>query len=315
MDSAPIIDLVALRMLRAIRDGGSISSAALEFGFTQQAVSARMQKLELQLGLPLLIRSPRGAALAPAGVLLAEWSTEVLDAADRLRVALEALQSPAEQPLLVAASLTIAEYLLPRWLLALRRSSPAITVDLTPMNSETVIEAVRSGTVQLGFIESVEVPNDLEVSPIASDELVVVVAPGHRWVRPGRRISLSELASTPLVMRERGSGTRRSLELLITQRDAALALVSPLAELQTGAAVRAAAAAGVGPAVLSALAVRDDIALGRLVPVQIDAERLVRPLSAIWRRGVPLVSAGGALLREAIKNNSVPTFHPHVKNI
>lgn len=303
MDSAPITDLIALRMLRAIRDGGSISSAALQFGFTQQAVSARMQKLEAQLGLPLLLRSPRGATLAPAGVLLAEWSTDVLDAADRLRVALEALQSPAKQQLQVGASLTIAEYLLPRWLVGLRHSSPAMTVDVMPMNSDSVIEAVRAGTVQLGFIESIEVPDDLEVLRIASDELIVVVASDHRWARSGRRISLSELASTPLVARERGSGTRRSLELLITQRSADMSLVSPLAELQTSAAVRAAAAAGVGPAVLSALAVRDDIALGRLVPVPIDDERLVRPLSAVWRRDLPLSPAGEAFLREAVKGS------------
>lgn len=299
MDSVQIADLVALRMLRAIRDGGSISSAALQFGFTQQAVSARMQKLESQLGVPLLLRSPRGASLAPAGVLLAEWSTEVLDAADRLRVALDALQSSAGQRLRVSASLTIAEYLVPRWLVGLRASSPDITVDLTPMNSESVVESVRSGASDLGFIESIEVPGDLEVRPIATDELVVVVAPDHPWSRAGRRISIHELASTPLVIRERGSGTRRSLELLITERDPTAALVPPAAELQTAAAVRAAAASGIGPAVLSALAVRDDIALGRLAPVKLRGEHLIRPLTAIWRRDSSVLAASQTLLREA----------------
>lgn len=307
MDSVPIADLVALRMLRAIRDGGSISSAALQFGFTQQAVSARMQKLESQLGLPLLLRSPRGAALAPAGLLLAEWSTEVLDAAERLRVALDSLQSSAEQRLRVRASLTIAEYLLPGWLVALRHSSPDITVDLIPINSESVIESVRSGTSDLGFIESIEVPVDLEARRIATDELVVVVAPDHPWARAGRSISIAELTSTPLVTRERGSGTRRSLELLIAERDPDAALVAPAGELQTAAAVRAAAASGIGPAVLSALAVRDDITLGRLVLVKLRGERLVRPLTAVWRRGVPLAPASAAMLHEVARGQDERT--------
>jgi DNA-binding transcriptional LysR family regulator len=298
MDSAPITDLVALRMLRAIRDGGSMSAASRQFGFTQQAVSARMQRLESQLGLPLFLRSPRGATLAPAGVLLAEWSTEVLDAADRLRVALDALQSSAEQQLRVSASLTIAEYLVPRWLVGLRTSSPTITVDLAPMNSESVVESVRTGASDLGFIESIAVPGDLEARQIATDELVVVVAPDHPWARAGRRISIAELASTPLVIRERGSGTRRSLELLIAERDSTVALVSPAAELQSAAAVRAAAASGIGPAVLSALAVRDDIALGRLIPVKLRGERLVRPLTAVWRRDSSVLTSSQALLRE-----------------
>ncbi len=299
MDSAPITDLVALRMLRAIRDGGSISSAALQFGFTQQAVSARMLKLESQLGLPLLLRSPRGATLAPAGLLLAEWSTEVLDAADRLRVALDALQSSAERQLRVSASLTIAEYLVPRWLVGLRTSSPTITVDLAPMNSESVVESVRSGASDVGFIESIDVPDDLEVRQFATDELVVVVAPDHPWSRARRRISIAELASTSLVVRERGSGTRRSFELLIAERDPSAVLVPPAAELQTAAGVRAAAASGIGPAVLSALAVRDDVALGRLVPVKLRGEPLVRPLTAIWRRDSSVFASSQTLLREA----------------
>ncbi len=297
MDSARITDLVGLRMLRAIRDGGSISSAALQFGYTQQAVSARMQRLESQLGLPLLTRGARGTTLSSEGVLLAEWSTEVLDTADRLRVAVDALRSSPDQHLRVSASLTIAEYLMPRWLVSLRRS-PAhadIDVDLVSENSDSVIESVRTGAAALGFIETVDVPSDLEIRRIASDELVVVVAADHPWARARRGISVSELSSTPLVTREHGSGTRRSLELLLDEQHAA-PLVPAAVQLQTAAAVRAAAASGIGPAVLSTLAVRDDIALGRLVPVRIRHVRLVRPLSAVWRPGQALGGAAQALL-------------------
>ncbi|MFC5503094.1 LysR family transcriptional regulator [Lysinimonas soli] len=300
MNEPQITDLVALRMLRAIRDGGSISSAALQFGFTQQAVSARMQKLELHLGLTLLARGPRGTALTQAGLLVAEWSAELLDEADRLRGAVAALRSSGSR-LRVSASLTIAEYLVPGWLVALRRHPVGehVVVDLSPENSEGVIAAVRAGSADLGFVETAELPDDLQTRLIASDELVVVVAPDHRWARGRRQVSVHDLAVTPLVTREPGSGTRRSLEVLLRDHDPALVLSAPAAELQTAAAVRAVAASGIAPAVLSALAVRDDIALGRLVAVRVREVRLIRPLSAIWRSDRAPAEAASALLEVA----------------
>ncbi|HZK58792.1 MAG TPA: LysR family transcriptional regulator [Cryobacterium sp.] len=293
-------DLVALRMLVAVGETGSLTSASVALAVSQQAVSARMRTLEGQLGTALVARSPRGSTLTENGRLVAGWAREVLEAADRLAAAVDTLRAGAAAHLHVAASLTIAEHLLPRWLIAFRegqarpgqarpgraREGQVTTVHLTATNSASVIDLVRSGSHALGFVETPDIPTDLQSLVIASDELVLVVAPGHPWARRRSGISAAELAATPLISREAGSGTRRSLEHTLAQLPRPLAMIEPAAELPTTAAIRATVVAGRVPAVLSALAVGDDVASGRLVAVRLTDVRLVRPLTAIWRAAV-----------------------------
>lgn len=288
-------DLVALRMLVAVGETGSLTSASVALAVSQQAVSARMRTLESQLGTALVARSRRGSTLTENGRLVAGWAREVLEAADRLAAAVDTLRAGAAAHLHVAASLTIAEHLLPRWLIAFRegqarpgrpRDDLVTTVHLTATNSASVIDLVRSGSHALGFVETPDIPTDLQSLVIASDELVLVVAPGHPWARRRSGISAAELAATPLISREAGSGTRRSLEHTLAQLPRPLAMIEPAAELPTTAAIRATVVAGRVPAVLSALAVGDDVASGRLVAVRLTDVRLVRPLTAIWRPAV-----------------------------
>jgi DNA-binding transcriptional LysR family regulator len=121
---------------------------------------------------------------------------------------------------------------------------------------------------------------------VAHDELVVIVPPDHKWARRSRAVSASELAQTPLVTRELGSGTRDSLTAALQQAlGEAMHQSPPALELSSAAAVRAAVLAGAGPAVLSRLAVTDDLAVGRLRAVAIPELNLHRQLQAIWVGG------------------------------
>ncbi len=163
---------------------------------------------------------------------------------------------------------------------------------------------MRAGTCDLGFVETTDEVAGLESTVLAYDELVVVVAPDHAWAGRRRGISAELLAATPLVTRERGSGTRRTLELMLAGRAPALEVAPPAVELSSTAAVRAAAAAGVAPAVLSILAVRDDLTLGRLVAVRVTSFRAVRPLRAVWRAHHPPRAAGRRLLEQALREVS-----------
>jgi DNA-binding transcriptional LysR family regulator len=119
---------------------------------------------------------------------------------------------------------------------------------------------------------------------VSDDELIVVTAPDHAWSRRNASLTAAELAQTPLVTREDGSGTRDALESALASRVPGVELPSPAIELATSAAVRSAIAAGIAPGVLSRMAVRDDLVLGRLVAIPVDDLPLHRPLSAIWVR-------------------------------
>ena len=116
----------------------------------------------------------------------------------------------------IAASLTIAEHLLPEWIARWRISlgDEGPVVQLTAANSSTVVKAIREGTADLGFIETPTVPAGLRSVTVAHDTIEVLVQHGHRWAKTGR-VSVRELAGTGLVLRETGSGTRQALEVAV----------------------------------------------------------------------------------------------------
>jgi DNA-binding transcriptional LysR family regulator len=312
--SETVQDLGALRSLREVGRQGSIAAAAAVLGVSQQALSARMRTLERSMGVILLARTPSGSHLTEQGRLVVGWAEEVLDAADRLQAGLRSIRSGVSHRLAIAASQTVAEHLVPHWLVELRTLElstgelstgdqaagyPPTVVELTVANSTGVIELVRDTKADLGFIETPHLPADLVTARLRDDELLVVAAPGHRWAHLRRPLTLAEVAGTPLVMREAGSGTRDTLTDHLAAQDPPLR-PSIAMELGTSAAVRSAIAAGVGPGVLSRLAVRDDLVLGRLVAVEIAGPPLTRQLTAVWRPDRdPLPPEGQRLLAVA----------------
>ncbi len=284
-------ELAAFEVLLAIARTGSLGAAGRELGLTQQAVSSRLASIESQTGVRLVQRSPRGSQLTAAGAVVAEWADQLLDVAERVDAGLASLRSESHSRITVAASLTIAEQLMPRWLVSLqadagRRGVAAPQVILTAANSDQVIAAVHDGSADLGFIESPGAPTGLRSRVIAHDELVTVVPPEHKWARRSAPVTPAELNDTPLVSRESGSGTREALSAALrTELGASSRQAAPAIELSSAAAMRAAVLAGAGPAVMSRLAVEDDLTLGRLREVQLTELDLRRELRAIWSGG------------------------------
>jgi DNA-binding transcriptional LysR family regulator len=272
-------DLASLDLLVTVAETGSLRRAGERQGISQPAASVRIRGLEHRLGLTLLERSASGSRLTAAGATVVDWARPVLDRAGELIAASEALSASATKRLRVAASMTIAEYLMPGWLVALRANQPQITVALQVANSERVAELVRERHAELGFVEGWRPPSGLRSRTVATDELVVVVGADHPWTRRRRPVSATELARTPLVSREPGSGTREVLEHQLT---GAIPAVPPLAELASTTAIKVAVQAGQGPAVLSRLAVGAELATGLLRAVPLDEIALRRRLRAVW---------------------------------
>ena len=287
--SARMPDLSALEVLLAIARTGSLGAAGREIGLTQQAVSARLTSLESQTGVRLVVRTTRGSQLTQAGVVVAEWADQLIGVAQRVDAGIATLRTESRIRVKVAASLTIAEQLMPRWLVSMKADASrggvsAPDVILTAMNSEHAIAAVQEGTTaDVGFIEAPGVPKELRSRVIAHDELVVIVQPTHKWARRSTPISADELSNTPLVSREPGSGTRESL-LAALRRSLGESVnqAAPVIELSSATAMRAAVLAGAGPAVMSRLSAADDLALHRLRAVPVANLDLKRDLRAIW---------------------------------
>lgn len=283
-DAARVPDLDSLRLLVRIAEAGSVSRASAAHGISQPAASARLRAVERTVGTALVQRSPRGSVMTAAGTLVVGWARDVLAAAEAMGVGITSLREQSASRLQVAASMTIAEHLLPGWLVRLAAARPGTAVSLQAMNSAQVAAAVLAGGAGIGFVEGPRAPAELDALGVGSDHLAVVVAPGHPWTRRRRAISAAELAATRLVTREASSGTRAVLETAL-RASGERELAQPLLELSTTTAVRAAVAEGAGPAALSALAVAGDVAAGRLVAVGVSDVDLRRTLRAVWPRG------------------------------
>nr|CTQ92277.1 Transcriptional regulator, LysR family [Kibdelosporangium sp. MJ126-NF4] len=251
----------------------------------------------------LVDRTRRGSALTPDGRVVTDWARRVLDELDVLVAGAEALRSRRAAELRVAASLTVAEHLAPGWIGELRRARTDLYVGLVVTNSSLVCDLVLGGEVDLGFVESPTVPAELSARRVATDRLAVVVPPNHAWARRRKALTAADLAETPLVVREHGSGTRETLDRAL--RRAKVGELRPVAELGSTTAVRSAVVDGAGPAVLSVLAVDADLSEGRLIEVAVDGLDLRRQLRAVWPGGRRLLGSAAELLAVALRASNV----------
>lgn len=296
------VQIPTLRLLVSIADEGSLGAGARVQGVAQSNASRSIALMERRIGYPLLVRSPQGSALTTQGALTVEWARTVLAAVDQMDAAVAALtESPSSGSELfrVGASMTVAEYLVPGWISQLTAAHPGVHPVLEISNSRDVIAKVRQGTVPLGFVETPEIPGDVRSTLVRQDQLVVVVAPGHPWADRAGALELDEVAATALVEREPGSGTRAAFEAVLARRHPGARRAEPVAELNSNAAIINSVTAGLGPAVLSELAVSPALRDGRLLRVPVAGGEIDRELRAVWYGVQEPVGTAGALLRIA----------------
>lgn len=281
-------DLDGLRLLVLIARLGSIGAAARAHGTSQQAASERVRGMETLTGLTLVRRGARGSELTDAGIVVVERATHLLAVAEEIEVVIDGLRADRGRDLSVWASMTVAETLLPRWLVQLRQrqeseGSTPTTVSLTASNSARVVEAVRDGSADLGFVEGVTAPSGVRHTAVGEDELVLVAAQGSPLGRRRTPLSPRQVAELRLAQRERGSGSREVLESALAEHG--LVAADPVAELTTATAILGTVLAGGSAAFLSRRVVERDLELGHLVAVPTADLRLHRTLRAVWSGG------------------------------
>ncbi|MBF6331240.1 LysR family transcriptional regulator [Nocardia transvalensis] len=300
--SPRVPDLAALDLLLSVIELGSLGRAAQAHGISQPSASSRIRYLEKLVGVPVLERTTLGSRPTAAGALIAEWAHAVVDAAAQLDAGIETLRAQRDSHLSVAASQTVAEYLFPKWLMALRIRVPDTTIALEAGNSAEVAQAVRDGRATIGFVEVPDAPEDLDNRIVAWDRLVVVVAPTHRWARRSS-ITPADLTNTPLICREPSSGTRIAFEQAMIRHDPTWH-PDVLLELSSTTAIKTAVAEGLGPAILSSLAVNTELSDGTLVSPPLSGLNLRRPLRAIWPKAQRLTGPARDLLTIASGTDS-----------
>jgi DNA-binding transcriptional LysR family regulator len=288
-----ISDLPALDLLLSVAETGSVGRAAQAHGISQPSASERLARLERRLGVPLLVRSRRGSLLTPAGQAVAVWTQQVVGAAHTLADGVLSLRADQAARLRVAASLTVAEYMLPAWLLGLRRTHPDTEISAEVSNSHGVCEMVRSGAADLGFVESPDIPADLSRRRVGEDRVALVVSAGYPLAaRAGRDLPVADLLEQSLLLREPGSGTRDTFLGALERRLGSAPALPHATSLGSTTTILATARAGGGIGVVSARATAAPIAAGELVELTVRELALTRPLHAVWLGHAPSAPAG-----------------------
>ncbi|MDY7041177.1 MAG: selenium metabolism-associated LysR family transcriptional regulator [Chloroflexota bacterium] len=276
------MQLAYLRTFVEVVQRGSFSAAAQALGISQPAVSQQMRRLEGELGVELLLRGGRGLmGLTASGEVVLNFARSMLAAYDALRAELQRLEAGIAGTLRLAASTTPGEYLVPQLLAAFRAQYPEVDVRVTVSDTADVVQRVMSGECDLGFIGApVEGPG-LVLEWLAADEIVLAVYPGHPFA--GReRVSWKSLLAQPLIMREEGSGTRRTVERILTTWGKELPRESVALTLGSTQAVVQAIRDGLGIGFVSAFAITRVPPAERLPVVGIEGLTFTRDLFIVY---------------------------------
>lgn len=269
----------------------SMHGAADALGLTQSAVSKRIAALEHRAGIELLQRGRLGVRPTTAGRLLYPEAKHALAALARAAAVTEHVQAAERHELRLAASHTIGEFLLPDWLADFRATSAnELHAQVDVINSPGVLAAVRERGAEIGFVEGLDSLDDLEHLKLMRDELVVVVAPSHRWARR-RAVAPTELAREPYLSREADSGTRAVATAALHSHGVTL---EPTLETPSTQGLKRAVLSG-GFTLISRVTVQAETQAGTLAALPITGVALQRQLSAVRRTGGAPGGAASAL--------------------
>ncbi|WP_159013307.1 LysR family transcriptional regulator [Acidisoma sp. S159] len=260
--------LEQLRVFVAVAERQHMTRAAEALHLAQSAVSAAIAGLEARHGARLFSRVGRGIELTEAGTVFLGEARAVLARAEAAELVLSELGGLKRGRLSLHASQTIASYWLPRHLVAFRRAHPGIEIRLGVGNTAQVVEAVRGGLAELGFIEGVVEDPSLAITEIARDQLVVVVSANEASSLP-ETLAPADLAAFDWVLREPGSGTRSAFEAAMAAAGIPFPQLRVVMELPTNEAVRAAVEAGMGATAISASVAASGLEAGLLAQVKV----------------------------------------------
>jgi DNA-binding transcriptional LysR family regulator len=190
--------------------------------------------------------------------------------------ALQVFHGRVTGALQIGGSTIPGTYILPGIMARFRRRYPETRLALAGGDSRAVAKLLVEGRIELGVVGAVEDRSDLEFTPLFRDRMVLAVPPDHEWARRRNGIGAKDLAGAPFILREPGSGTRRSMLRALDARGAALRDLDAVAEMSGTEAVRQAVKAGLGVSILSRVAVAEDESAGllKIVPVRgLDLDR------------------------------------------
>ncbi len=236
--------------------------AAEELYLTQPAVSLQIKALEEDLGVRLFDRAGTRVQLTPAGQILLRYARQSSSLLVLAEQEISTLSGDHAGHLALGASTTIAQYVLPRMLGEFQKQFPRVHATLISGNTECIVEAVEENKIALGLIEGPARSREVKTEPFLRDTLVLIVPAAHELAERAS-VSCADIQKAPLLLRERGSGTRRVVELALGRHGIRHSSLNITMELDSSEAIKSAVEAGLGVGFISHWAIAKDLRLGK----------------------------------------------------
>ena len=293
-----------LQVFHAVAKQSSFTKAAETLFMTQPAVTFQIKQLEEHFNTRLFDRGHGRISLTAAGEVVLEYAERILSLSAELDTRISELTGEVQGLLLIGASMTIAEFMLPRVLGEFKVAYPGVKARLTVANSETVEHGVAAHSLDIGLIEAPSHLPSLSTEDCCEDELQVVCAPSHPLAKL-KSVSPKQLAQYPYISREHGSGTREVTDSYFRRAGIAAEDLNTVMELGSPDAIKGVVETGLGFAVMSRVIVAKEKQLGALVALPLSP-RLTRTLSLVYPKEKfrsRLVTSFVSFAKDKLKNS------------
>ena len=269
-----------LQVFHAVAKQSSFTKAAETLFMTQPAVTFQIKQLEEHFNTRLFDRGHGKISLTPAGEVVMEYAERILSLSAELDTRISELTGEVQGLLLIGASMTIADFMLPRVLGEFKVAYPGVKARLTVANSETIEHGVAAHSLDIGLIEAPSHLPGLSTEECCEDELQVVCAPGHPLAKL-KAVTPKQLLPHPYISREPGSGTREVTDSYFRDAGFAPENLTIVMELGSPDAIKGVVETGLGFAIMSKMIVSKEKQLGVLVALPF-APKLTRTLSLVY---------------------------------
>ena len=269
-----------LQVFHAVARQLSFTKAAEVLFMTQPAVTFQIKQMEEHFNTRLFDRGHGKISLTPAGETVLEYAERILGLSSEMDVRLAEMTGQIGGPLLVGASTTIAEFMLPRILGEFKSQYPNVRPRLIVANSESIETRVAEHTLDIGLIESPSHQSNLQCEDCCEDELLVICAPGSPLAK-NKELTPQLLATHPFVSREPGSGTREVTDNYFRAAGVPPESLNLVIELGSPEAIKGVVETGIGFAIVSRASVAKEKRLGDLLAIPLKP-RLNRTLSMVY---------------------------------
>ena len=260
----------------------SFTKAADALHMTQPAVTFQVRQLEEYFNTRLFDRTHNRISLTEAGNRVYQFADKIFHLYDEMETSVRELTGDISGVLMIGASMTVAEYMLPALLGDFKKQHPQVNIRLRVSNTDSIVTLVEDNEIDLGVVEAPVTNKNLAVELCRADQLVVVLPPDHPLATRSK-ITVRELLEQPYICREEGSGTREVIQEYLKAAGLAFGDMNSVMELGSPEAIKGAVEASMGISVLSRTTVSKELKLGSLVAVPLDPP-LERPYSFVHQK-------------------------------